>query len=119
MVPQTDEIWRLSDIKPLPEPVSDNIECFIGDLTDFDFAMRLCEDVDAIIHLAGQPKEGSWDWLMKPNVICSANLWEAASRQGVRQIIYGSSNHVYGMYPTSHTLRGDEPLRPDSRYGVT
>lgn len=118
-LPREGEVWRLSDIRPLEAQASEKTEAVIGDLTDFDFAMDLCRDADTIIHMAGQPKEGTWDWLFSPNVVCSTNLWEAASQQGVKQVIYGSSNHVYGMYPTSMVLNGNEPLRPDSRYGVT
>ncbi|WP_316860816.1 NAD(P)-dependent oxidoreductase [uncultured Cohaesibacter sp.] len=118
-LPKENEIWRLNDIKQLGEPGADTIEHMSGDLTDYDFVLELCKDVDTIIHLAGQPKEGPWPSLLGPNIICSANLWEAARVNDVKRIIYGSSNHVNGMYPTTSILHGNESTRPDSRYGVT
>jgi hypothetical protein len=86
-LPKENEIWRLNDIKQLGESVTDTIEHMSGDLMDYDFVLELCKDVDTIIHLAGQPKEGPWPSLLGPNVVCSANLWEAARVNNVKRII--------------------------------
>ncbi len=38
---------------------------------------------------------------------------------GVRRIVFASSNHAIGFYPRNEKLTGDEPPRPDCRYGLS
>ena len=47
------------------------------------------------------------------------NLYEAARRQGVRRIVFASSNHVIGCYPQSQLIGTDERPRPDGNYGLS
>ena len=116
-LPRGGEIYRFSDIRPFACEAEDDVR--IGDLADLDFAMDVTRDVDAIVHMAGNAKESPWDKLIGPNIIAVTNLWEAARANGVRRIVFGSSNHVLGMYPTDLQLDETTPLRPDSRYGAT
>src|SRR6185312_10205629 len=44
---------------------------------------------------------------------------EAARRQGVGRVVFASSNHVVGFYPRQRKIGVDEPVRPDSRYGIS
>nr|WP_321456069.1 NAD(P)-dependent oxidoreductase [uncultured Cohaesibacter sp.] len=118
-MPKEGEIWRLTDLHSLAPRSENGVEVMQGDLTDPGFAKELCSGVEAIIHMAGEPRERRWPELVEPNVTCTFNLWQAAAEQGVERIIYGSSNHVLGMYPVSQKLGLDAPYRPDSRYGVT
>lgn len=111
------EVMRLSDVTSIKAGTGE--EVMIGDLTDPDFANELCRDVDAIVHMAGQRKETSWDKLIGPNLIAVTNLWEAARINGVERVVFGSSNHALGMYPTGTVLDDDNLPRPDSRYGAT
>ena len=78
----------------------------------------LLEGVDAIVHLAGFPREASWATILPGNVVAVANLWEAALQAGVRRIVYATSNHAVGFYPRSQRIDGNVASRPDSRYGV-
>lgn len=116
-LPREGELFRLCDIAPLEGAGSDEIA--VGDLADPDFAMAVCRDVDAVVHMAGQAREASWDKLIAPNLIAVTNLWEAARANGVKRIVFGSSNHVLGMYPVGLELDETDPERPDSRYGAT
>lgn len=111
------ETLRLCDIAPIESEAGADIA--IGDLADPDFALEVCRDVDAVVHMAGNPKEGSWEKLIGPNLIAVTNLWEAARANGVERIVFGSSNHVLGMYPAGLELDETDPTRPDSRYGAT
>jgi uronate dehydrogenase len=111
------EVFRLCDIAPIVDDGEDDIA--IGDLADPAFAAEVCRDVDAVVHMAGNPKESSWEKLIGPNLIAVTNLWEAARTNGVKRIIFGSSNHVLGMYPAGLELDETDVLRPDSRYGAT
>ena len=40
-------------------------------------------------------------------------------RHGVRRIVYASSIHTVGFYPTTERIDAEAPLRPDSYYGVS
>lgn len=112
------EILRLNDIAPMGAAGAGE-EIMQGDLADAAFTHALCRDVDAIVHMAGNRKESPWERLIGPNLIAATNLWEAARANGVGRIIFGSSNHVVGMYPAGQVLDERTPPLPDSRYAVT
>jgi uronate dehydrogenase len=75
--------------------------------------------VDAIVHLAGQPTEAPWDVVRDANIEGAFQLFEAARRNGVRRVVYASSNHAAGFTPLHGPLPGDTPPRPDTLYGVS
>nr|WP_321524758.1 NAD(P)-dependent oxidoreductase [uncultured Cohaesibacter sp.] len=119
LVPREGEVWRLSDVRPILQTAGGAFEVMTGDLADPAFAMALCKDVDAIIHMAAVAREKGWDELIGPNLVGSINLWQAAVANRVDRIIYGSSNHAQGMYPVGMTVKAGDGYRPDSRYGLT
>ncbi|WP_319413099.1 NAD(P)-dependent oxidoreductase [uncultured Cohaesibacter sp.] len=119
MMPQAGEIWRLTDLTLEGMPEGEPFERMAGDLTDPGFVSEICSDVDAIIHMAGQSHEKGWEELIGPNIQGTANLWQAAADQRVDRFIFGSTNHVLGMYPVGQRLDLSSPMRPDSRYGAS
>src|SRR5215470_6984627 len=44
---------------------------------------------------------------------------EAARRRGVERVVFASSNHAIGYYPRQRRIGTHDPVRPDSRYGVS
>ena len=112
------QLLRLSDIVPLGEPAAGE-EIVACDLADAAAVEALCEGMDAVIHLAGIPREAGWPELLRSNIVGTLNLYEGARRAGVDRVIFASSNHVTGMHPTDRTVSGESPVRPDSRYGLT
>ncbi len=109
---------RLSDIKVPPDLAPD--EQFVAaDLANLDEVEKAVAGVDGIIHLGGFSVEGPWETILQSNIIGCRNLFEAAHRQGVRRIIFASSNHAVGFYPRYHRIGTDASVRPDSRYGVS
>lgn len=112
------ETLRLSDLLPVEKPgVGEEIEqC---DLADFDAVMALCKDCDAIIHLGGIATEDRFDKILDANIKGAYNLYEAARQNGVKRIIFASSNHTIGFYDRDTVIDGNVPLRPDSLYGVS
>ncbi|HEY4202743.1 MAG TPA: NAD(P)-dependent oxidoreductase [Devosiaceae bacterium] len=112
------ELLRVSDIRPVvAEHASEEaVEC---DLADGEAVTRLCDGIDAIIHMGGRPGEGPWPQLLQANVVCTMNLLEAARINKVGRVIFASSNHVTGMYASGRTLSPASPVRPDSLYGLT
>lgn len=91
----------------------------VGDLRDFELVRRAVDGVGAVVHLGGVADEAGFDVLVGPNVKGTFNVFEAARQAGVERVVYASSNHVTGFYPVTRRLIGDEPVRPDSLYGVT
>jgi uronate dehydrogenase len=109
---------RLSDIVAPPDLAAD--EPFIpADLTDLAAVERAVTGMDAILHLGGYSIEGPWETILNANIIGCRNVFEAARRQGVKRIVFASSNHAVGFYPRSETIGVNTTVRPDSRYGVS
>ena len=88
--------------------------------------------LDAIIHLAGNPKvDASWESVLNANIIGTRNIFEAAREFQVPQVVYASSNHVTGAYhgfepslykytePGPPMISPEDPIRPDSDYGLS
>jgi uronate dehydrogenase len=109
---------RLSDRRPLKGLAKH--ETFVrADLVKMADAMRISKGVDAIVHLGGYAVEGPWEPILESNIIGCYNLFEAARRNGVKRILFASSNHAAGFYPRSETIDHRVYPRPDGRYGVS
>jgi len=78
-----------------------------------------CKGIDAILHLGGQSVEATWDIVNEANIQGAVNLFEAARIQGVKRVIFASSNHAVGMYSRACKINAREKVRPDSRYGLS
>src|SRR5258707_2960264 len=109
---------RLSDLKQPDDLAAD--ETFVAaDLANMAEVERVVVGVDGIVHLGGFSVEGPWETILQSNIIGCYNLFEAARRQGVERVVFASSNHAVGFYPRQRKIGIDEPVRPDSRYGVS
>jgi len=84
------------------------------------------------VHLAGNPSvQASWESVLSANIIGTRNILEAARELQIPRVVFASSNHVSGAYhgfePSTHTftepgapkISPDDPVRPDSEYGVS
>jgi uronate dehydrogenase len=112
------DIVRLSDIAPLGELASHEEGASV-DLADRDTVHALLEGVDAVVHLGGISVEAPFDDLLESNIRGLYNLYSAAQKQGVKRVVYASSNHAVGFHSVTSVLDVDAPLRPDCLYGVT
>jgi uronate dehydrogenase len=63
--------------------------------------------------------EAPFDDLLQANILGLYNLYSAAQKQGVKRIVYASSNHAVGFHPVTSVLGTDCEMRPDSLYGVS
>jgi len=112
------------------EPVA-GLDSTAADIADLDAILPAFAGIDAVVHLAAAPDvETPWPAVLHNNIEGAYNVFEAARRSGVRQIVFASSNHAVGMFEVEAApalyRRGsgvmlDEhaPLRPDSLYGVS
>jgi uronate dehydrogenase len=109
---------RLSDMKKPDDLAAD--ENFVqADLSNFAEVEKMVTGVDGIVHLGGFSVEGPWDTILSANIVGCYNLFEAAYRKGVKRVVFASSNHAVGFYPRTRKIGTDEPVRPDSRYGIS
>lgn len=108
----------LSDLTT-PKDLAPSERFIAADLADFAAIERACEGVDGIIHLGGFSVEGPWETILQANIIGLYNTLEAARRQGVKRVVFASSNHAVGFYRRDDTIPPDVTVRPDSRYGVS
>jgi uronate dehydrogenase len=109
---------RLSDIRPV-DGVSPGEEFIRGDCASLRDMLRVTKGVDAVVHLGGFSVEGSWETILRANIVGTYNVFEAAQRNGVRRAVFASSNHAVGFYERDETIDHRVYPRPDSRYGVS
>jgi uronate dehydrogenase len=110
---------RLSDRKPLV-PIGPREEAMVGDLADAEVVMRMTREVDVVVHMGGAVgAEVPFELILQSNIIGLTNLYEACRLNGVRRVIWGSSNHAIGFYPRTQRLDASVMPRPDSYYGAS
>jgi uronate dehydrogenase len=112
-------VLRLSDITSLPSELAANEEWHTVDLADRAAVLAMAADVDAIVHLGGVSVERPFDEILPANIVGVYNLYEAARKQGVKRVVFASSNHVTGFYKQSQTIDASAPPRPDGMYGIS
>jgi len=112
------ERFILSDLKE-PDHLEPDDTFYEAQLARIEECEAICEGVDGIVHLGGFAVEGPWEVIHEANIVGCYNLFEAARRQGVKRIVFASSNHAIGFYRRTRPIGVDERVRPDSRYGVS
>lgn len=109
-------VW--SDINTPPDIAGD--ETFVkADLADMAAVERLVDGMEGVVHLGGFSVEGPWETILNANIVGCYNVFEAARKHRVKRIVFASSNHAMGFYPRRRRVGVGEPVRPDSRYGVS
>lgn len=109
---------RVSDLRPVKK--IDRAERFVrADVSKMADALRITKGVDAVVHLGGYSVEGPWPAILSANIVGCYNVFEAARRNGVKRIVFPSSNHAAGFYRRDHLIDHRVYPKPDSRYGVS
>ena len=96
-------------------------DVFVGDVGDLDAVERACTGIDAVAHMAADPRvQAPWDDILRANIVGTYNVYEGARRAGTSTVVFASSNHATGFYEKQHVFTTTEmPARPDSYYGVS
>ena len=97
----------------------DGEEIMLADLADTAAVEAMVTGVDVIVHLGGVSTEQPWDPILAGNIVGMVNLYEAARRQGVKRIVFASSNHVTGFYRQDEVIDSRDPVKPDGFYGLS
>lgn len=100
-------------------PLAEGEDVMHGDLRDPAVVDRLLAGVDVLIHFAGTSVERPLPEIIDNNLRALVEVYEGARRQGVRRVVFASSNHAIGMYPVTEHLSLDCALRPDGFYGLS
>jgi len=109
---------RLSDIKSI-DKLAAGEEFMRGDISTLANMEAVTKGVDAIVHLGGFAVEGPWEKILSANIAGTYNVFEAAHRNGVKRILFATSNHAVGFYRRDETIDHTVYPKPDSRYGVS
>ncbi len=109
---------RLSDLRPL-KPLAPGETFVRGDIARLSDMLRATRGVDAIVHLGGYSVEGSWPAIHRANIVGCYQVFEAARRNGVKRMVFASSNHAVGFYRRDQVIDHRVTPKPDSRYGVS
>ena len=109
---------RVSDVADLGAAAATE-ELHPAKLQDKAAVLALLEGVDAVVHLGGISVEGPFEPILEANILGAFHLYEAARIQGVKRIVFASSNHVTGFYKQSQTIDPTMPVRPDGYYGLS
>ena len=109
---------RLLDIAPLGAR-QEGEELLTADIRDIAALEQAMAGIDCVVHLAGQPVEAEWEAVLHLNIEGCYNAFEAARRQGVKRVIFASSNHAIGFHRRERFIDNTVVPRPDTRYGVS
>ena len=116
-----------------------DVPTLITDGSNFNSMSSAFEGINAVIHLAADaPVETPWPDVLKNNISTTHNVYEASRANGVKRVIFASSNHAVGNFelddPYNRIRIGDYngltpgkfkrvdntvSVRPDSDYGVS
>jgi uronate dehydrogenase len=91
----------------------------LGDFADAAAVERMVKGTSAVVHFGAVSVEDSFERILQSNMIGTQNVFDAARRHGIRRIVYASSIHTVGFYPTSQRIDAEACLRPDSYYAVS
>ena len=109
---------RASDLRQLKEKLKGQ-QFMRADISKMSDALRITRGVDAVIHLGGYSVEGPWEGILSANIVGCYNVFEAARRNGVKRILFPTSNHATGYYRRDQSIDHRVYPKPDSRYGVS
>ena len=124
------------DIK---KPTNHSQDTIIGNMNVLEDVKIASKSADAIIHLGAVINvDSDWELVLKNNIESTRNVYEAAKINGVKKVIFASSNHAVGLFendsPYKEIVEGkyegldpknlkkvdkNVPIRPDSYYGVS
>src|SRR5258708_7790214 len=104
---------RLVDIAPLGKTEVGE-EIVAADIRDIAAMEKVLTDIDCVVHLAGASVESPWDKVLPLNIEGCYNTFEAARRQGVKRVIFASSNHAVGFHRRERFIDNTVPQEPCS-----
>jgi uronate dehydrogenase len=109
---------RVSDVEDLGDAAAleEVVQC---DLCDTAAVMELTRDVDAVIHMGGVALEAPFGKIIGPNIEGFYYLYEGCRQNGVKRVVWGSSNHAIGYHSRLDIIDATAAPKPDGNYGIS
>ncbi|MFH5070387.1 NAD-dependent epimerase/dehydratase family protein [Enterobacter cloacae complex sp. 2024EL-00215] len=110
------------EVKGIGRNSTNDPQVITADLERYDTAWaKHFEGVDAVLHLAADPKPvGSWESITRLNIELALNVFRAAEEARVRRFVFASSNWVLGGYRFRNELLTSQlSPRPVNPYGAS
>lgn len=131
--------FELAGVDRVPPRAGAELPATVADVHDVDDLRGVVAGHDAVVHLAGNPDvDTPWPDVLRNNITLTRNVYEACRLEGVRRVVFASSNHAAGLFeddePYLRIRAGDYrglepggfkrvdhtvPIRPDSDYGAS
>jgi len=100
--------------------IEEHGEVVVADLGDLERLKDLCQGMDTVVHLAGDPRPAAtWHSLLPTNIIGTYHTFVAAKSAGCRRVVYASSIHAVSGYPVDVQVKAGDPVNPGDLYGVS
>ncbi|MFL5844598.1 MAG: NAD-dependent epimerase/dehydratase family protein [Solirubrobacteraceae bacterium] len=102
-------------------PAREGEEIVQADVVDLAAMRAAVRGVDAVVHLAASASGGTpWEGVLQNNIVGMHTALQAMRQEGVRRMVFASTNHVTGYYERElRPCYPDMPVRPDSYYGAS
>lgn len=95
-------------------------EVIVGDLNDLEGLKTICDGIDTVVHMAGDPDpNATWRQLREANIDGVYHIFAAAKAAECRRVIHASSIHAVSGYPPDVQVKTSEPVNPGDLYGVS
>ncbi len=95
---------------------ADGVEAI--DVSDTTTLAPLLSGCDAVVHLAANPHETTFEEVLDIHLRVTHGVLEAMLAANVDRIVYASSNHAVGFTPRASMVPADTRPRPDTFYGM-
>ena len=84
---------------------ADGVPSRVASLDDLDDMQPAFAGIDSVVHLAAdRAAYAEWDSVLPNNLVGTYNVFEASRREGVKRVIFASSNHATGGFYLGRTL---------------
>ncbi|MFD5226109.1 NAD-dependent epimerase/dehydratase family protein [Microbacterium sp. NPDC058342] len=103
------------DIEPDP---GDAAGWTTAPLSDDEALREAFRGAELVVHLAGVPREDTWERILEANVTGTRDVLEAARETGVRRVLLAGSVHAAGWVRREDAESAVSTVRPDTYYGV-
>lgn len=106
----------------LADLTTSNERGLVLDVSDITAVRKVFEEhnIDTVIHLAGLASPDTpFEHLLPANIVGTYNVFQCASENKVKRIIYASSAQTVEGYPLDIQVSEDMPTRPKNLYGVS